>query len=202
MKAGRTVTQLVQIQPNCFHHNHYRYFSRRIQPRSQKYRNNTRDLVSDTERSELIAQSKIEDSQLYFQSILNTRKKIANITETNPIKPIKQLSDEYKQSMQENALVWQKKKDKINKQNNLLDLDRIINDSKLLQMKLPSPELQHYLDACRIATLLRLDPVKDKELIALKKRIQWILMKHRLSACPPLDFFLKHRYVDHSSEFS
>ena len=88
MKGNKNVTQLLQTKPYSFmYYTHQcRYFSRKIQVKSRKYRDNTQGLVSDEERSELIAQSKIEDNQLYFQSILNTRKKIANITETNPNK--------------------------------------------------------------------------------------------------------------------
>eukprot|EP01083_Nonionella_stella_P055687 146796_1 len=172
-----------------------RNLSQAISSRSKKYGANTLG-ISDAERSELLSQSKIEDSHLYFQSILNTRKKMATITETNSLTTVHQLSDEYKQSLEDSAILWQNKKDKIRKNYALTDLDRILNKTKLLSMKLPSRELEHYLNACRIAALLRLDPVKDKALIQLKKRIQWVCMTHRLNAVPPLDFFVKHRYWD------
>ncbi|ETN98248.1 hypothetical protein RFI_39262, partial [Reticulomyxa filosa] len=47
----------------------------------------------------------------------------------------------------------------------------------LLQM--PNARLQGYL-----ASLLRLDSIKDKALTGLKERVQWILQKHRLDAVP------------------
>ena len=184
MKLHKNVTQLI-------HHNLCkRSFSQRP---SKKHQANTLG-ISDQQRNDLLSQSKVEDSHLYFQSILNTRKKISNVSETNPINTVHELSDEYKASLESSALVWQKKKDKIDKQFNLSNIDRVINHTKLLSMKLPSKELENYLNACRIAQLLRLDPIKDKELIRIKKRIQWICMKHRLSAVPTLDFFLKHRF--------
>ena len=173
---------------------HSRHFSRKIQPRSKKYKSNVQGLVTDEERSELLAQSRVEDSNQLFHSVLNTRKKIANVTTQNRIQNVTELSDEYKSSLEESALVWKKKSDKVKKDNAFLNLDRVINHSKLMYLKMPSPELQNYLNACRIASLLRLDPEKDAALIELKQRIQWILQKHRLSAVPPLDFFLKHRY--------
>lgn len=200
MKLQKNVVSLIRYN-KTLSYTHTRRFSRKIQPRSRKYKINVEGLATDEERSELLAQSRVENSNQLFQSVLSTRKKIANVTTQNRIQHVSELSDEYKESLEESAIVWKKKKDKVRKENAFLNLDRIINDTKLLYLKMPSPELQNYLNACRIASLLRLDPVKDKELIELKQRIQWIVMKHRLSAVPPLDFFLKHRYVECAENF-
>ncbi|ETO34166.1 hypothetical protein RFI_02929, partial [Reticulomyxa filosa] len=72
------------------------------------------------------------------------------------------------------------------------DLDRIMNNSsKICYCKCRTRRLQEYL-----ASLLRLDPIKDKALIELKERVQWILRKHRLDAVPLTAFFRANGYWD------
>ncbi len=93
------------------------------------------------------------------------------------------------EQLQDAAIEYEREEDSVNRRKGFNNLERMINYSKSLVLKMPSPVIQRYIYACQIASLLRLDPERDKELIELKKRIQWICMNHRFDAVPPLQFF-------------
>ncbi|ETO35894.1 hypothetical protein RFI_01169, partial [Reticulomyxa filosa] len=142
-----------------------------------------------------IGEQDMED--VNFQRILENRKTAHEMKEVGTFTKFSEFSENLVKDLKDNALPYKKKSDKLRRQNvSFNDLDRIINSSSKMLLQMPNARLQGYLDACRIASLLRLDPIKDKALIELKERVQWILQKHRLDAVPLPAFFRANGYWD------
>ena len=135
-----------------------------------------------------------------FQSVLENRKKMLSgkMYEPLPLKAIKQpliqtLPKDKIENMIDNSIPYKYKKDLWKKDFAKMNIDHLLHSKKdNLFLETPSRRMEQYYEACKIASLLKLDPIarpSDAILIELKQRIQWILAKHRLNAVPTLSWF-------------
>ena len=144
----------------------------------------------------------VERDGEYFRQVLATRKKMRLLGTPHPRPYVtREVDESTQQQWQEKALVANEKESKKESRRknariaSYRDLDYMIEHSKKILVENPSMALQNYINACRIASMLRLDPINDAELIELKKRLQYICYKHRLDVVPPIEFFERKGFV-------